>query len=38
MAKAGGIDEAAELVAQIEDSYARVERALAAVRAEAQHG
>jgi CheY-like chemotaxis protein len=38
MAKAGGIDEAAQLVAQIEDSYARVEGALAAVRAEAQRG
>jgi PAS domain S-box-containing protein len=37
MANAGGIDEAAQLVAQIEDRYARVERALAAVRAKAQH-
>jgi hypothetical protein len=34
MAKAGMIDEAAQLVAEIEDSYARVEGALVAVRAE----
>jgi HPt (histidine-containing phosphotransfer) domain-containing protein len=35
-AKAGLIDDAAQLVAEIEDSYARVEGALAGVRAKAQ--